>query len=117
VLLEGHPDDVEAQTRTMRGSGFTEVAGPPAAPGRARLSVPPGHLRALSISPAAVGGHWLAQVGIGSVQAEDPGAVAAAMGVSWPPVMAPGVAQLHRELKRRFDPEGRLNPGRQVAPA
>jgi FAD/FMN-containing dehydrogenase len=48
------------------------------------------------------------------VHAEDPAGVAAAMGTAWPRVPAPRVHELHQELKRRFDPGGRLNPGRQV---
>ncbi|MDQ6614368.1 MAG: FAD-binding protein [Actinomycetota bacterium] len=108
VLLEGHPDDVEAQATTVLGSAFTPVAGPPDVHGAGRLSLPPGQLRHL----VATGGPWLAQIGVGTVHTADPGRLAAALGLGWPRAPEPRVAQLHRELKRRFDPDGRLNPGR-----
>lgn len=116
VLLEGHPDDVEAQAAVL-GDAFAPVAGPPAPPGRHRVSVAPGRLGRLASSSDAgggPGGGWLAQVGVGIVEAADPAAVASALGLAWPPAVSPRVAELHRELKQRFDPTGRLNPGRQV---
>jgi glycolate oxidase FAD binding subunit len=109
VLLEGHPDDVAAQAASL-GPSFEPVAGPPAAPGEGRISVPPGELRRLR----AGGPGWLAQVGVGVVQTSDPGSLSAALGLAWPRTFSPGVASLHDELKQRFDPSGRLNPGRQV---
>jgi glycolate oxidase FAD binding subunit len=109
VLLEGHPDDVAAQAELL-GPSFEPVAGAPAAPGEGRISVPPGELRRL---PTAAPG-WLAQVGVGVVQTSDPASLAAALGLAWPRALSIGVASLHAELKQRFDPAGRLNPGRQV---
>jgi glycolate oxidase FAD binding subunit len=114
VLLEGDPDDVDAQAVGVLGPAFVEVAGPPELallPGR--LSLPPGRLCALPRSPAC--GGWVAEVGVGTVHAADPAAVAAAMGEDWPPLLAPRVADLHRALRHWFDPDGRLNPGRSVA--
>lgn len=113
VLLEGHPDDVDAQAADVLGPGFAEVAGPPSLPVGGRLSLAPGNLRALS----GVGrsGRWVAQVGVGTVQADEPSAVAAALSLPWPPAVAPRIVVLHQELKQRFDPDGRLNPGRLVA--
>lgn len=108
VLLEGHPDDVDAQARTVLGTSFAEVPAPPAVPSAERLSLPPGRLPALG----ATGRGWLAEVGVGVVHTEDPGALAASIGLAWPPTVAAGVADLHHQLKRNFDPEGRLNPGR-----
>lgn len=141
ALLEGHPSDLDAQVANVLGPAFVSVPGPPDLPRPGRLSLPPGLLPSLPVpalrqagppdwgsGPALggapgpvvgeqVGGRWLAQVGIGTVLAENPAALAAAVpGLgAWPRALAPRVADLHRELKRRFDPEGRLNPGRQVA--
>lgn len=103
VLLEGHPADVSAQADRL-GPAFVEVDAPPVPPAGGRVSVPPGDLRRLA------SGGWLAQVGVGVVQTSDPAAVAAALGQAWPPALTPRVAELHRDLKRRFDPTGRLNP-------
>ncbi|MHB1533524.1 MAG: FAD-linked oxidase C-terminal domain-containing protein, partial [Acidimicrobiales bacterium] len=101
------------------GGGWEEVAGPPAPPadagapglGARRWSVTPGELRRLTA--AEVGGSWLAEIGVGVLHADD----AAASGIErlWPAVAVPErVRQLHRTLKDRFDPTGRLNPGRHV---
>jgi glycolate oxidase FAD binding subunit len=198
VLLEGHPDDVDAQAREVLGPAFAEVAGPPDLPVGGRLSLPPGSLRDLPVPPTAPAGRarpgesaadgsagppgspaatagpagppgsagpggsaaipadgsagppgapaatagpsrprvlagpagsvpvaaepgevggWLAEVGVGTVYATNPATLAAAVGAAWPRGMALGVAALHQELKRRFDPDGRLNPGRNVARA
>lgn len=115
VLLEGHPVDVDGQSAGVLGSEFVDVDGPPPVPAGARLSVSPGQLPALA-GAAVESGPWLAQVGVGVVHTDHPAAIAARVGAAWPPVMAPRVADLHRELKARFDPRGRLNPGRQLAP-
>jgi FAD/FMN-containing dehydrogenase len=48
------------------------------------------------------------------VHAVRPAEVAAAVGAPWPRQPAPAVAALNRDVKARFDPAGRLNPGRQV---
>lgn len=111
VLVEGHPDDVSAQAALL-GPSFTEVAGPPDAPGDGRLSLAPGVLRRLVSSE--VGSRWLAEVGVGAVHTADAAGLAATLGQRWPTVLAPRVGELHRELKHRFDPAGRLNPGRSV---
>ncbi|MDQ1391963.1 MAG: glycolate oxidase binding subunit [Acidimicrobiaceae bacterium] len=121
VLLEGHPDDVEVQAREVLGPAFAEVGGAPELPVGGRLSLPPGALRDLraaasAAASAGVEGRWLAQIGVGTVYASDPAALAAAVGTTWPRTLTPPVAKLHEELQRRFDPDGRLNPGRQVAP-
>jgi glycolate oxidase FAD binding subunit len=50
----------------------------------------------------------MAEIGIGIVHHESP-----------PPVAAvdPGIAELHRRIKREFDPTGRMNPGLDVLEA
>jgi FAD/FMN-containing dehydrogenase len=102
VLLEGHPADVADQADAVLGPAFAEVAGPPALPLGERVSTRPGELPRLR---GAEGG-WLAEVGVGTVHTAEPGLVrgTAASGV--------GTADLQAALKARFDPTGRLNPGR-----
>jgi len=116
VLLEGHPEDVAAQAGVL-GPAFQPAAGPPlGVAGAGRLSLAPGQLRRLPLS----GPPWLAQVGVGVVTTPSPdeaASLAAALGVPWPRALSPRAAEIHRELKRRFDPGGRLNPGRDVANA
>lgn len=100
VLLAGHPDDVEAQA-----AAHGLVAGDPPAtlPDGGRWSMPPVDLRSV------VGtGRFVAEIGIGIVHHEHP---APARPID------PGIAELHRRLKARFDPRGRLNPGVDVLAA
>jgi FAD/FMN-containing dehydrogenase len=110
VLLEGHPDDVAAQADDVLGSSFCDVPMPPVAPGPDRMSLAPGQIRQLPATGAA----WLAQVGVGSVSTDDGAGVAGGLGLPWPPAVEPRIGELHRVLKCRFDPAGRLNPGRRV---
>jgi FAD/FMN-containing dehydrogenase len=108
VLLEGHPDDVAAE-RSVLGPSFEPVEGPPPRPAAARRSLPPGSLRALvrTLPP----GSFLAEVGVGVLHLDDPATVPP------PPPPEPALAALHRAVKARFDPCGRLNPGRRVVAA
>jgi glycolate oxidase FAD binding subunit len=121
VLLEGHPDDVEAEAAGVLGPAFVEVeSGPPVETmgrlGRlGRLSVPPGVLARLPGVGAGVGWGWLAEVGVGVIHTDRPAELAAALELPWPPRLEPRLAELHHALKQRFDPSGRLNPGRSVA--
>jgi len=65
---------------------------------------------------ARPGGSWLAEVGVGVVHADDAaaGGPLAALGPAGE--IPPEVRRLHADLKARFDPTGRLNPGRDVLP-
>jgi glycolate oxidase FAD binding subunit len=109
VGLTGVEVDVEEQRRGVLGEKFSEVEGPPDASGLGRRSLAPASLRSLS-SSLGFSGKWLAEVGVGIVHC-DP-AVADRLG----PVGAasPALVDLHRRIKEKFDPVGRLNPGRRV---
>lgn len=97
VLLDGHPADVDAQART---TGLDICAGPPDLPPH-RWSVRPSQVRDLAGGAAA--GRFVAEVGVGVVHAERPAP---------PRAVDPVVAELNRRVKARFDPTGRLAPGR-----
>lgn len=100
VLLEGHPTDVAAQADA---SGLVAADPPPTLPTGGRWSVPPAEVRSLVGS-----GRFVAEVGIGVVHHEQP-----------PPrrPVDAVVVELHRRVKARFDPTGRLNPGVDVLTA
>ncbi len=112
VGLAGYRADVDDQaTRVLaRVGGFEPVAGPPRPPVGTRRSLPPASLPALpSLAPSspATPGTWLAEIGVGVVHCDDETAA------RLPARPAdPGVVELHRRLAARFDPTGRLNPGR-----
>jgi glycolate oxidase FAD binding subunit len=112
VGLAGYRTDVVAQAELVLGALFQAAPGPPAPPGGHRCSRPPRTLRHLPAEAGGCGsgGGWLAEVGVGVVHCTPE--VAARLGR--PPALAPAVIGLHRALKDRFDPEGRLNPGRSV---
>jgi glycolate oxidase FAD binding subunit len=140
VLLEGNAGDVAAQ-EALLGGGFVEVAAPPPLPGDSvsgdslpgdegsgdptaqgvsgagRLSLTPAELRRLAGLPQESLPAWVAEVGVGVVHCVAPAALATGLGRPWPAVVTPGVAELHRRLKSRFDPTGRLNPGRRIGVA
>ena len=109
VGLSGYAADVSGQAETVLGPSFVPVPGPPPRPGPARASRPPGTLRTLPTEAGSARG-WLAEIGVGVVHCS------AEVGTRLHrvPAPAPAVVGLHRELKSRFDPDGRLNPGRSV---
>ena len=96
VLLEGDAAEIAAARSSLPGAWETSAA--PRVP-HGRMSVRPGALRSM---PTSVHTGWLAEIGVGTVH----GVVAA------DPPLAPPVEALCVELKRTFDPTGRLNPGR-----
>jgi FAD/FMN-containing dehydrogenase len=95
VLLEGDPADVADQSAVCARAGMAEVEGPPPVPPH-RWSLRPGELRGLT-------GGFVAQVGVGVVHADRPAP---------PRTLDPLTVDLNRRVRSRFDPGGRLNPGR-----
>lgn len=108
VLLEGHPDDVDAEARAL-GPAFEEVERPPELPGDRRVSLPPGELEAMARSLPA--GSFVAEVGVGLVHLNR-AADASFGGRAQDPAVARRTATLRLAVKRAMDPDGRLNPGR-----
>jgi glycolate oxidase FAD binding subunit len=92
VLLEGQARDIREQAEANR---LMEAEGPPPLPAH-RRSMRPAELRELT-------GTFVAEIGVGLVHRPEPA-----------PPRDPGevIVEVHRRLKERFDPTGRLNPGR-----
>jgi glycolate oxidase FAD binding subunit len=131
ILLEGHPDDLDAQARS---AGLDPIAnGPtwPSGPHRGRASVLPTRVREVCAELAHVDdASWLAEAGVGTVHVaaatEDALADARAIVESsggWllreagaPNLDGFGVqlpnAPLMLRVKQAFDPAGKLSPGR-----
>lgn len=105
VGLAGAAADVEDQSRRVLTGPWRPVDGPPRPPGATRSSVAPAALRRLA--GAVADRSWLAEIGVGVVHSAGP----APAGLATAPA-PPGVVELHRRIKERFDPGGRLNPGR-----
>lgn len=96
VLLEGDPADVAEQAAACERAGMADASGPPPLPPH-RWSLPPGELRGLT-------GRFVAEVGVGVVHADRPAP---------PRALDPVTVDLNRTVRSRFDPAGRLNPGRE----
>ena len=98
VCLEGVLSDVEAEASLL---GLTEAEGPPSIPSAGRISVEPKELKNLSTDNA----NWIAEIGVGIIHSDKP---------SKAQQISRTNGSLMREIERRLDPNGRLNPGRQV---
>lgn len=95
VHLEGHEADVDAEAQLAQSLGCQSAEAPPPLP---QYRVPAGALYANGFR-----GRYLVQVGTGAAYVSEPGPV---------PDPDPAVVALHQRLKAQFDPQGRLNPGR-----
>ncbi len=99
ALIEGPDGAVRSQCEVAATLGLDEEAdGPPELPA-ARASMRPRDLASLP----DLGGRFVAEIGVGIAHRDAPP-------VAPPPSRA--ILVLHGRLKERFDPTGRLNPGR-----
>ncbi len=97
VLLEGHAVDVSAEAAVLTSTGsFTETGGPPPLPPH-RWSLTPGELRSLDLD------RYVASIGVGTVYGHEP---------QPPRPIDPAAREIAEQVKNRFDPTARLNPGR-----
>ena len=100
VHLEGHKPDVQKQLKKLLSIGnYEEVEGAPGLP-RYRWSIAPAD--ALRINRKDTG-NFVASIGVGNVWADKPQSRKE---------IDPAITQITNSLKREFDPNGRLNPGR-----
>jgi glycolate oxidase FAD binding subunit len=111
VHLEGHADDVAAESRLLSESATVEeVDGPPMLPAE-RLSVPPLEIPRLVDDLQAVGdgSEVVAEYGVGVVHT-----TAEAGATVSTPDLDHVAAEVCARVKAAFDPSGRLNPGRAI---
>ncbi len=99
ALLSGYEVDVEEDLSRL--GPCEEVDGPPELPPH-RWSCTPAEAAAFAARNGAAG-RFVAEIGVGIVHAAEP---------QPPRTVEPGAAELNRRFKARFDPAGRLNPGR-----
>ena len=102
ILLSGYAVDVDDDLSRLAALGTCEdVDGPPRLPPH-RWACTPAEAAAFDARNGTAG-PFVAEIGVGVVHASQP---------QPPRPVEPGVAELNRRFKERFDPSGRLNPGR-----
>lgn len=102
TLLSGYEVDVDDDLGRLSALGACEdVEGPPELPPH-RWTCTPAEAAAFDARNGTAA-RFVAELGVGVVHASEPQP-------SRP--VEPGVAELNRRFKERFDPAGRLNPGR-----
>ena len=99
TLLSGYEVDVDEDLGRL--GACEDVDGPPELPPH-RWTCTPAEAAAFDARNGTTG-RFVAEIGVGVVHASEPQPLR--------PV-EPGVAELNRRFKERFDPTGRLNPGR-----
>ena len=104
VLLSGYGVDVDEDLGRLAGLAGDppEEAGGPCELPPHRWSCTPAQAAAFNDNGGAAG-RFVAEIGVGVVHASE---------LQPPRPVEPGVAELNRRFKERFDPAGRLNPGR-----
>ena len=104
LRLGGYGVDVDedlARLAARAADSPEDVDGPPDLPPH-RWSCTPAEAVAFGADSGAEG-RFVAEIGVGVVRASEP---------QPPRPVEPGVAELNRRFKERFDPDGRLSPGR-----
>ena len=104
VLLSGYGVDVDedlGRLAELAAGPPDDVDGPPDLPPH-RWSCTPAQAASFGEENSAAA-RFVAEIGVGVVHASEP---------QPPRPVEPGVAELNRRFKERFDPTGRLNPGR-----
>ena len=102
TLLSGYDVDVDEDLGRLAVLGVCDdVDGPPELPPH-RWSCTPAEAAAFDTRNGTAG-PFVAEIGVGVVHASEP---------QPPRPVEPGAAELNRRFKERFDPTGRLNPGR-----
>ena len=104
AFLSGYGVDVDedlSRLAELAAGPPEDVDGPPDLPPH-RWSCTPSEAASFGSGNGAAGG-FVAEIGVGVVHASEPQPARA---------VEPGVEELNRRFKERFDPAGRLNPGR-----
>lgn len=100
--LSGYEVDVAKDMARLEGLGACEDTDAPPDLPPYRWSCTPSEAAAFDARNGSAGA-FVAEIGVGVVHASEP---------QPPRPVEPGVVELNRRFKERFDPSGRLNPGR-----